>query len=356
MCIASACCVPSCDGRTCGSDGCGGSCGTCGDDQTCNADGLCAPWLRGNLHTHSTLSDGDSAPDAVAARYQDLGYDFLFLTDHGTWSDFARFSTADFLAIDGEELASAGHFNALDITATIPSAPRTVQQLVDAFVAAGGVPVLNHPAWTSLPLSLTDLWPVTGVLLMEMHNHITDLGLDEVLWDGLLTSGKPLFGVASDDCHALATGSGQGWVMVRATERTTDAILDSLLRGDFYAGAGATLRDVVVTDESLAVESVDGVYIEFIGAGGRVLRAAVDSSASYAFDGTERYVRARVTSSTGKAWTQPVFGAGFSRDPYADAVVASTGPDPATLAPMLGPPFPGRVPTDWARHGSRIEA
>jgi hypothetical protein len=292
----------------------------------------------------------------VALWYQELLYDFLVLTDHHTWSDFARFSTDDFVAIDGEEVSSAGHVNALNISATIPTTPRTLQQLVDAVLAAGGVPVLNHPAWTSLPLSMTDLWPVTGASLMEVHNHITDLGFDEVLWDGLLTSGKPIFGVASDDCHHLASEAGHGWVMVLATTPTTDEILGALVRGDFYASTGPTVTDVVAAPGSLTVQSVDGLYIEFIGAGGRVLSTVTGSTGSHAFDGSERYVRARVTSPAGKAWTQPVFSGDFSRDPYADVVVAAAGIDPATLTPLLGPPYLGRVPGTWEQHGSRISA
>ena len=34
-------CVPTCDGRYCGSDGCGGTCGTCGSGQECSAAGRC---------------------------------------------------------------------------------------------------------------------------------------------------------------------------------------------------------------------------------------------------------------------------------------------------------------------------
>jgi hypothetical protein len=34
-------CVPSCKGRQCGSNGCGGSCGTCGTTKDCNLYGLC---------------------------------------------------------------------------------------------------------------------------------------------------------------------------------------------------------------------------------------------------------------------------------------------------------------------------
>jgi len=34
-------CEPSCDGRQCGSDGCGGSCGTCSSGQICSSAGRC---------------------------------------------------------------------------------------------------------------------------------------------------------------------------------------------------------------------------------------------------------------------------------------------------------------------------
>jgi len=34
-------CVPLCNGRECGSDGCGGTCGACGEDQFCADSGLC---------------------------------------------------------------------------------------------------------------------------------------------------------------------------------------------------------------------------------------------------------------------------------------------------------------------------
>jgi predicted metal-dependent phosphoesterase TrpH len=38
---------------------------------------LTANWFKGNLHTHTTLSDGDAPPDIVAAWYEQHGYDFL---------------------------------------------------------------------------------------------------------------------------------------------------------------------------------------------------------------------------------------------------------------------------------------
>ncbi|MEM7668216.1 MAG: phosphotransferase, partial [Pseudomonadota bacterium] len=37
---------------------------------------------RGNLHTHSSRSDGSLAAAEVCARYAEAGYDFLCLSDH----------------------------------------------------------------------------------------------------------------------------------------------------------------------------------------------------------------------------------------------------------------------------------
>lgn len=36
------CCAPQCDGKVCGDDGCGGSCGACASDEQCDAQGQCA--------------------------------------------------------------------------------------------------------------------------------------------------------------------------------------------------------------------------------------------------------------------------------------------------------------------------
>ena len=41
-------CVPQCDGKQCGSDGCGGACGVC-DHQACSAEGQCVPFVCDTL-------------------------------------------------------------------------------------------------------------------------------------------------------------------------------------------------------------------------------------------------------------------------------------------------------------------
>src|SRR5262249_39288964 len=40
------------------------------------------PLLRGNLHAHTTFSDGGPPPAALVEEYETRGYDFLAITDH----------------------------------------------------------------------------------------------------------------------------------------------------------------------------------------------------------------------------------------------------------------------------------
>ena len=39
-------------------------------------------WWKGNTHTHTWWSDGDSPPEIVSAWYREHDYDFLVLSDH----------------------------------------------------------------------------------------------------------------------------------------------------------------------------------------------------------------------------------------------------------------------------------
>ena len=56
-------------------------------------------WLKGNLHTHTTRSDGTGTPDEVIAMYRDDGYDFLALTDHYRFSDGSEGGAGDSLRL-----------------------------------------------------------------------------------------------------------------------------------------------------------------------------------------------------------------------------------------------------------------
>jgi hypothetical protein len=138
------------------------------------------------------------------------------------------------------------------------------------------------------------------------------------MWDEILSSGKLMYGIGSDDAHTFrqpenrkAARPGQAWVMVRAEGLTAEALLKSMEQGDFYASTGVELADYQASDREIRIEIKEGnntkYRILFIGREGKVLKEEVSSPAIYRFSGDEQYVRAKIIDSNGNmAWTQPV--------------------------------------------------
>ena len=60
-------------------------------------------FYKGNIHCHTTCSDGKLSPDAIVKAYQDKGYDFLAITDHNVFSHYTCYDTDRFVMIQGVE-------------------------------------------------------------------------------------------------------------------------------------------------------------------------------------------------------------------------------------------------------------
>ena len=58
-------------------------------------------WLRCALHAHTTRSDGELAPEALAAHYARAGYDVLAITDHWRLTDA---ESTELLVVPSSEL------------------------------------------------------------------------------------------------------------------------------------------------------------------------------------------------------------------------------------------------------------
>jgi hypothetical protein len=297
-------------------------------------------WFKGNTHTHTTESDGDSPPDVVARWYRDHGYQFLVLSDHNRLTSVDALAAlagrdASFLLIPGEEVSSRFegrpvHVNGLGITRVVEaqtgrSLVDVLQRSVDAIRGAEGVPHINHPNF-NWAFSAEEIRQVRNNRLLEIYNghpQVNNLGGGgvpgmEEAWDAILSSGTLVYGIAVDDAHNFkdpgnpnVAGPGRGWVAVRAAALEPRAILEALERGDFYASTGVELTDYRVTASSATVvvrsDSWAKYRIQFIGRSGRLLQESLESPATYAFRGDEGYVRAKVIESNGRvAWGQPV--------------------------------------------------
>ena len=301
---------------------------------------LPAGWYKGNTHTHTLNSDGDSTPDDVVRWYREHRYQFLVLTDHNFLTDVSGLNAlhgADqkFLVIRGEEVTDTFgdksiHVNGLAVDRLVPpqhgqSVVDVVQRNVDAIRAANGIPHINHPnyRWS---ITGEELGQVRNNRLFEVFNGHPQVnafggggvaGVEEA-WDAILTKGTLLYGIAVDDAHTFkdpgnpaVAGPGRGWVVVRASRLEARTILTAMERGDFYASTGVVLADYQATASAITVKisptSFSKYRIQFIGQGGRLLKESSETEATYAFTGTEGYVRAKVIESNGQiAWCQPV--------------------------------------------------
>jgi predicted metal-dependent phosphoesterase TrpH len=297
-------------------------------------------WFKGNTHTHTTESDGDSTPEEVTRWYAKRDYNFLVLTDHNVHTPIdelaATFNVPGrFLLMRGEEVSSglsgkSIHVNGLDTRGVVGRQTGTsildiLQKSVDAIRRQSGVPHINHPNFT-WALTADQLQQVRDNTLFEIHNGhpmVNNAGGGgvpglEAAWDAILSNGVLLYGIAVDDAHHFKQPwnrelalPGRAWVTVRAPRLEARAILDAMERGDFYASTGIVLDDVQATRSAMTIvvrkASFAKYRIQFIGRRGALLHEALESPATYTFRGDEGYVRAKVLDSNGLvAWCQPI--------------------------------------------------
>ena len=274
-------------------------------------------WYRGNTHTHAQFSDENESNDVpvIAKWYKDAGYDFLVLSEHNDHvmvkKVFCHDEASDlpgFLMICGLELSNSRHHSAIGINYYIGD-EISLKDGVEKIVAAGGIPILNHPR--DPVVTASDFIATEGLNHLEIINggRPGDTPATELLWDSIMsaTDGRIVYGVGSDDNHYKEANVGRGWIMVKSPALTKADIMESLRKGDFYATTGVLLTDYKVTNRRVDIESQNGDTIIFTGRSGKVLKTVADSKARYNIRGDEYYVRAKITNADGKAaWTQPV--------------------------------------------------
>lgn len=272
-------------------------------------------WMAGNLHTHTTRSDGHHSPQETIDEYAAFGrYDFLALSDHN--------EPADLSGLDGRGMVlipACEHSGAMGHVLSIGQVPRIAtglqqQVLLDAINAAGGIPVLCHPDWEDHfnHYSIDELRSLSSYGGIEIYNGSIeeDPGSPYALakWDQLLADGRVVWGFASDDAH-VAMGQGRGWCVVRVRERTAEAVMNALRNGSFYASTGVTIEKIEVSGARVRIVTKDAESISVLGVSGRRLKR--ENAAELEFDGAGyggAHFRIECAGRGGRmAWTQPFF-------------------------------------------------
>ena len=292
---------------------------------------------RGNLHTHSTRSDGILSPEEVCRRYRAEGYDFLALTDHfiGDYSypivDTVPFRSAGFTTILGAELHSGAmangelwHILAVGLPAdfTPPDSPsfhpkpgqETGPEIAARAVAAGAFVAIAHPQWSGL--TLADARSIASAHAVEIYNHGCANGCDRpdgfAIADLLLTEGRKLTMIATDDAHFYEPDHFGGWVMVKSEANSPEALLAALKSGAFYSSQGPELRDVRLEGDHVVIESSSVVSAIAMGhgTGAKSVHGNSMTRAEVPLDrlNGSPWVRVAVIDAAGKrAWSNPIW-------------------------------------------------
>ncbi len=218
-------------------------------------------WFRGELHLHSTHSDGLWSPTEMAAAARGRHLDFMFLTDHNTVSGIGelREAAGDTVAVlPGQELTTfRGHALALGPDRWLDwrtgLGGRTINDVALAVRAAGGVFIVAHPdappdeVCTGCRWTHADFDPGLAHAV-EVWGGLWD-GPEErnlgclALWRAWLNDGHRLTATGATDAHRHKDWIGAvPLTYVHAEDASLPAILEALRRGRTYVSSGPILQ------------------------------------------------------------------------------------------------------------------
>jgi hypothetical protein len=217
-----------------------------------------AGWYKGELHAHSTESDGQCPVEKVVQSAMEHGLDFLALAEHFTvshWRKLAQLVNDQLALIRSCEITSHhGHANLhgirqwVDVYVDRPG--WDMNQAADAVHAQGGLFCVNHPFSGSLGWRAYDFDWSRADLLEVYHNlEGPNNNYHTGLWDHHLRVGRRIVGVGGTDSHHPEQGVhalGQLVTWVRADELSERGILQGLRRGDVFVSRNPEIRFTAV--------------------------------------------------------------------------------------------------------------
>lgn len=289
---------------------------------------------RGNLHTHSNLSDGALALDDVVGRYKAVGYDFVMMSEHFinhfNWpiADTRHLRGNGFTTLIGAELhapvTSAGelwHIVAAGLPLDFAPAAKgeTGPDIARRAVAAGAFVAIAHPSWSRY--TIEDGRALSFAHAVEIYNHgcaiENDLGEGFYLLDQMLNEGHRLTAIATDDAHFRTPDHFGGWVHVRAPSLDPEALLASLKAGHFYSSQGPRFHDISLSGKTIGIATtpVDSITVvcgnsrSCVASGRAITSAEFDLSAlekGWLLEKKSPWFRVTAIDNGGKrAWSNP---------------------------------------------------
>ncbi|NLI20414.1 MAG: hypothetical protein GX418_02520 [Clostridiales bacterium] len=278
------------------------------------------PFYKGNLHCHTTRSDGEKTPEEAIGIYRGFGYDFLAITDHRRVTVPESRMDGKLLLLPGIELdytlaAEVVHIVGFGMTGDVTARVKYElgpQAGVNAIRACGGRAIVAHPHWSLN--TVPTLLGLHGATAAEIYNSMSFLRPDSSnVLDVTAAHGKLYPLVASDDTHLYQGEEGMSFTMVQAEALSADAIMSAMDRGLFYASQGPRIEQLSIEDGRMVVRCSPANRVYFhtnlVWTPDRPVIGRGLTQASYRLhrEAGERFVRCQVIDDAGKsAWSSPI--------------------------------------------------
>ncbi len=262
-------------------------------------------FYKANLHSHSTVSDGELTPEEMKDLYKSHGYSILCCTDHEVMIPHHELTDEDFLMLTGVEIGfdESWRPNFLDAKVcdiclisldrdnnTQPFFHRTkyhdteknslikydenepdynreynadcINGAIKLCREKGFFVTYNHPTWSLEHYE--DYIKYSGMNAMEICNYSSFIdGYDEYngkIYDEFLHKGERIFAIAADDNHNRRDPSSRMWdsfgafTVIKAERLTYECVADALVKGNFYSSQGPEIYELYIEEGILHIK------------------------------------------------------------------------------------------------------
>ena len=190
--------------------------------------------LRGDMHMHTTVSDGKASPEEVVVTAVEKGLDFIAVTDHDSFEGAVRAARAaremglDLVVIYGNEVrTSHGDVLVYCPGKVLERVPRDPLELADYAREEGCLAVPAHP-FDKRRKGVGELVYQGRWAAIEVFNAYSDPFSNRRAERAARELGLP--GLANSDAH-VPEAIGSAYNIVEAVDRSDEAILEAILGG-----------------------------------------------------------------------------------------------------------------------------
>ena len=192
-------------------------------------------WVRGDLHIHSTESDGKPSPREIVLEAINRGLNIISITDHDTFrgslkaAKYARDIAGDELVviIGAEVRVAEGDILVYCSENPLDRIPRTAVELIEEAHANNCITVAAHP-YDLVRKGVGDLVKNINIDAIEVFNAHSPPNANEKALKVAKELNKP--GIANSDAHILDE-IGVAYTLYDVEELSPEAVIDAIRFG-----------------------------------------------------------------------------------------------------------------------------